>query len=240
MKTAQREKRASGDGMWERKYKELQITLADEKKKLDEGLEIAEKQRTEAKETFEEVKSKKAKLIEDRSKFDAVKENLENRAQQGVRMVKIKKEAVEKFHENMMVREEKLSKERRNFTAEKRKLKETLKASVLGRNRDPDWTPPGGSSPCRRPSSSRAPNTSSSAGSGTRRLAGTNPSIPVSRSSGSTCQNDNESSADVKPEIKQEAKPVRDPAFERFDPSRTRPILDRGAKRRASDIIILD
>ena len=126
MKTAQREKRASGDGMWERKYKELQITLADEKKKLDEGLEIAEKQRTEAKETFEEVKSKKAKLIEDRSKFDAVKENLENRAQQGVRMVKIKKEAVEKFHENMMVREEKLSKERRNFTAEKRKLKETL------------------------------------------------------------------------------------------------------------------
>ena len=40
-----------------------------------------------------------------------------------VRMVKVKKEAVEKFHENMMEREEKLSKERRNFTAEQRKIK---------------------------------------------------------------------------------------------------------------------
>ena len=143
-------------------------------------------------------------------------------------MVKIKKEAVEKFHENMMEREEKLSKERRNFADEKRRFK---------RNRDPDWTPPGTTNQSKRPSSSRVLNISSSVGSGARRLAVTNLSIPVSRS---TSQNANETSADVKPEIKQEAKPVRDPDFERFDPSRTRPILDRGAKRRASDIIILD
>ena len=174
------------------------------------------------------MKIKKERLIDDQTKFDAVKSNLENKAKEGVRMVKIKKEAVEKFHENMMVREEKLSKERRNFAAEKRRLK---------RNRDPDWTPPGTMSPSKRPSSSRAPNINSSTGLGARRLAGANPSIPVSRS---TSQNVNETSADVKPEIKQEAKPVRDPDFERFDPLRTRPILDRGAKRRASDIIILD
>ena len=92
-------------------------------------------------------------------------------------------------------------------------------------------------SPTKRPGSSRVPNTSSSAGSGARRLAGTNLSIPVSRS---TSQNVYDTSADVKPEIKQEAKPVRDPDFERFDPLRTRPILDRGAKRRFSEIIILD
>ena len=242
LKTSQREKRAVGDGMWERKYKELQVTLADEKKKLDEGLQIAEKQRTEAKETFEEVKFKKARLIEDRSKFNSVKANLENRAQEGVKMVKIKKEAVEKFHENMLEREEKLSKERRNFTAEKRKLKETLKASIFGRNRDPDWTPPSTKSPNKRLDSS----SSSCAGSSTRLLADTNPSVhvprtctpvPVSRPTG---QNNNEISADVKPEIKLEAKPVRDPTFDRFDPSRTRPILDRGAKRRFSDIIIID
>ena len=174
------------------------------------------------------MKIKKERLIDDQTKFDAVKSNLENKAKEGVRMVKIKKEAVEKFHENMMVREEKLSKERRNFAAEKRRLK---------RNRDPDWTPPGTMSPSKRPSSSRAPNINSSTGLGARRLAGANPSIPVSRS---TSQNVNERSADIKQEIKQEAKPVRDPDFERFDPLRTRPILDRGAKRRASDIIILD
>ena len=75
------------------------------------------------KKSIEEVKIKKERLIDDQTKFDAVKSNLENKAKEGVRMVKIKKEAVEKFHENMMVREEKLSKERRNFAAEKRRLK---------------------------------------------------------------------------------------------------------------------
>ena len=257
-----RDKRKNSDGAWHRKYKELQLNVDAEKRNLKRGIEIVENQKSEAKKTrdscprysdfhlvlircglgisvfygslrktIEEVKIKKEKLIDDKTKFESVKSKLEHKAEQGVRMVKIKKEAVEKFHENMMVREEKLSKERRNFAAEKRKFK---------RNQDPDWTPPGTTSPSKRPCLSRVPNTSSSAGSSARRLAGTNPSIPVSRSSGSTCQNENESSADVKPEIKQEAKPVRDPAFERFDPSRTRPILDRGAKRRASDIIILD
>ena len=316
--------------MWERKYKELQVTLADEKKKLDEGLQIAEKQRTEAKETFEEVKFKKARLIEDRSKFNSVKANLENRAQEGVKMVKIKKEAVEKFHENMLEREEKLSKERRNFTAEKRKLKETLKASIFGRNRNQDWTPPSTNSPNKRSDSNTSscglPNMSNSTPRRKNRNRSlvsvsffssfatytivhdpilyfycsrlrfnlqaerdvpdrvglsddqmltcntsntstaslpvikkkskkskaepvanhNNPSVPVSRTytpvpvSRPTGQNNNEISADVKSEIKEEAKPVRDSTFDRFDPSRTRPILDRGAKRRFSDIIIID
>lgn len=220
--------RRSKDKAWQRKYKELQLNVDAEKRNLKRGIEIVANQKSEAKQTMEEVKIKKERLIDDQTKFDSVKSNLENKAKEGVRMVKIKKEAVEKFHENMMVREEKLSKERRNFAAEKRKFK---------RNQDPDWTPPGATSPNKRPCLSRAPNTSSSAGSSARRLAGPNPSIPVSRS---TDQNDNDTPADVKPEIKQEAKPVRDPAFERFDPFRTRPILDRGAKRRTSDIIILD
>jgi len=220
-----RAKRKNSDNAWRRKYKELQLNVDAEKRNLKRGIEIVENQKSEAKKTIEEVKIKKEKLIDDKTKFESVKSKLEHKAEQGVRMVKIKKEAVEKFHENMMEREEKLSKERRNFAAEKRKFRS---------NQDPDWTPPGTTSPSKRPCLSRVPNSSSSGGSGAQRLAGT--SIPVSRID----QNDNESSADVKPEIKQEAKPVRDPAFERFDPSRTRPILDRGAKRRASDIIILD
>ena len=220
--------RRNKDVAWQRKFKELQLNVDAEKRNLKRGIDIVENQKSEAKKTIEEVKIKKERLIDEQTKFESVKSNLENKAMEGVRMVKIKKEAVEKFHENMMVREEKLSKERRNFAEEKRRFK---------RNRDPDWTPPGTTNPSKRPSSSRVPNASSSVGSGAQRLAGTNPSIPVSRS---TSNNVNETSADVKQEIKQEAKPVRDPDFERFDPLRTRPILDRGAKRRASDIIILD
>ena len=79
-------------------------------------------------------------------------------------------------------------------------------------------------------------NTAPSAGSNAVRPATINPSVPVFRPTG---QNDNETLpplVDVKPAIKRE--PVRDPDFP--NPLRTRPILDRGAKRRYSEIIILD
>ena len=230
-----RANRRNKDSAWQRKFKVLELNANAQKENLKRGLEIVEKQKTEAKKTVEEVQSKKAKLNEDRSKFDSVKAKLEHKAEEGVRMVKIKKEAVEKFHENMMEREEKLSKERRNFTAEKRKFKDKLTSAM--RN-DPDWTPPGTATSNSRPGPSRT-TTSTVAPTARHSL---NPPVPVARPSTATPSNNSnvfDASADVKPEIKLEAKPVRDPDFGP-NPLRTRPILDRGAKRRFSDIIILD
>ena len=230
-----RAKRNNADSAWQRKYKEMQLNANAEKENLKRGLEIVKKQKTEAQKTIEEVTAKKAKLNEDRSKFNSVKAKLEHKAEEGHRMVKIKKEAVEKFHENMMEREEKLSKERRNFIAEQRKFKDKLKSAM--RN-DPDWTPPGTASSNSRPGPSRT-TTSTVAPTARHSL---NPPVPVSRPSTATPSNNSnvfDASVDVKPEIKLEAKPVRDPDFGP-NPLRTRPILDRGAKRRYSDIIILD
>ena len=230
-----RANRRNKDSAWQRKFKVLELNANAQKENLKRGLEIVEKQKTEAKKTVEEVQSKKAKLNEDRSKFDSVKAKLEHKAEEGVRMVKIKKEAVEKFHENMIEREEKLSKERRNFTAEKRKFKDKLTSAMRS---DPDWTPPGTTTPNSRPGPSRT--TTSTVASNARHSL--NPSVPVSRPPTATPSNNSnvfDASADVKPEIKLEAKPIRDPDFGP-NPLRTRPILDRGAKRRYSDIIILD
>ena len=145
--------------------------------------------------------------------------------------MEIKKEAVEEFQENMMKREEKLSKERRNFNAEQRKLNEKIKATLL------DWTSTVAASSNERPGRTDSSNTTSSTGSAAAEQVTINPSIPVSRPTG---QEDDETLpplVNAKPEIK--AEPVRDPDF---GPNslRTRPILDRGAKRRYSDIIILN
>ena len=230
-----RAERNNKDSAWQRKYKEMQLNLDAEKRNLKRGREIVEQQNAEAEQTIVEVKAKRAKLDEDQNNFNSVKTSLENKAEEGVRMVKVKKEAVEKFHENMMVREEKLSKERRNFTMEQRKLKEKIKATLL--SQDPDWTPPGTSTPNTR--SSR--NVTQSTPSALPRVEPTNRSIPLALpSSSSAADVTSTESADVKTEeIKMEATPLRDPDFGP-NPLRTRPILDRGAKRRFSEIIILD
>ena len=230
-----RAERNNKDSAWQRKYKEMQLNLDAEKRNLKRGREIVEQQNAEAEQTIVEVKAKRAKLDEDQNNFNSVKTSLENKAEEGVRMVKVKKEAVEKFHENMMVREEKLSKERRNFTMEQRKLKEKIKATLL--SQDPDWTPPGTSTPNTR--SSR--NLTQSTPSALPRVEPTNRSIPLALpSSSSAADVTSTESADVKTEeIKMEATPLRDPDFGP-NPLRTRPILDRGAKRRFSEIIILD
>ena len=215
-------------------YEEMQVSNADEKKKLEKRLEIAEKKSAKAEKTVSELKSKNAKLIKDQKEFKSENKNLKKRAEEGERMVKIKKEADEKFQENMMKREEKLSKERRNFNTEQRKLNEKIKATLH------EWTSTGATSSNERPglgrtdSSNAAPSTGSNAD---RPVTISGPSIPVSRPTG---QDDNETLpplVEVKPEIKRE--PVRDPDFGP-NPLRSRPILDRGAKRRYSDIIILD
>ena len=159
------------------------------------------------------------------------KENLTKRAEEGEKMVKIKKEAAEKLQENMMKREEKLSKERRNFNAEQRKLNEKIKATLL------DWTSTVATSSNEQPDCTESSNATSSTRSTADDPATINPSIPVSRPTG---QDDDETLpplVNVKPEIKTE--PVRNPDFGP-NPLRTRPILDRGAKRRYSDIIILN
>ena len=209
---------------WQQKFEEMQ----NENKKLEEKLEKMEKKLTKEKSTVQEVKSKNARLIKDRESFNSEKKILLKRAEEGERVVKIKKEVVEKFQENMLKREEKLSKERRNFNAEQRKLNEKIKATLL------EWTSTSATSSIERPDSS---NTARITGSNAARPATINPSIPVSRP---TSQDDNETLpplVDVKQEIKRE--PVRDPDFGP-NPLRSRPILDRGAKRRYSDIIILD
>ena len=216
-----------------KQYEEIQVSNSDEKKKLEERLEIAEKKRAKAEETCRELKFKNEKLIKDRREIKSENQNLKKRAEDGERIVKIKKEAAEKFQENMMKREEKLSKERRNFNAEQRKLNEKIKATLL------EWTSTGAISSNERSGLGRtdSSNTAPSTGSNAARRATINPSVPVSRP---TVQNDNETLpplVEVKQEIKSE--PVRDPDFGP-NPLRTRPILDRGAKRRYSDIIILD
>ena len=230
-----RAERNNRDSAWQRKYKEMQLNLDAEKRNLKRGREIVDQQNAEAEQTIEEVKAKKARLDEDQNKFNSVKVALENKAEEGVRMVKVKKEAVEKFHENMMEREEKLSKERRNFTAEQRKIKEKIKATLL--SQDPDWTPPGTSTSNTR----TARNATQSTPLALPRHEVTNPPIPLTLPSASpAADNSSAESADVKTEeIKIEATPVRDPDFGP-NPLRTRPILDRGAKRRFSEIIILD
>ena len=230
-----RANRDNKDSAWQRKYKEMQLNLDAEKRNLKRGREIVDQQNAEAEQTIEEVKAKKARLDEDQNKFNSVKAALENKAEEGVRMVKVKKEAVEKFHENMMEREEKLSKERRNFTAEQRKLKEKIKATLL--SQDPDWTPPGTSTPNTRP----ARNAIQSTPLALPRQEVINPPIPLTLPPElSAADNTSAELADVKTEeIKIEATLVRDPDFGP-NPLRTRPILDRGAKRRFSEIIILD
>ena len=228
-----RANRDNKDSAWQRKYKEMQLNLDAEKRNLKRGREIVEQQNAEAEQTIVEVKAKRGRLDEDQNKFDSVKTSLEKKAEEGVRMVKVKKEAVEKFHENMMVREEKLSRERRNFTVEQRKLKEKIRATLL--SQDPDWTPPG--TPNTRPSR----NLNQSTPLALPRLEPTNPSISLSLPPAPSPANTTSTeSAEVKTEeIKIEATPVRDPDFGP-NPLRTRPILDRGAKRRFSEIIILD
>ena len=213
----------------------MQLNAETEKHNLKRRLEIVEQQNAEAEQTIVEAKAKRARLDEDQSKFDSVKTSLENKAEEGVRMVKVKKEAVEKFHENMMVREEKLSKERRNFTVEQRKLKEKIKATLL--SQEPDWIPPGISTPNLLPPR----NLTQSTPSAFPRLEPTNPPIPLTLPPvSSVADTTSAESAEVKTEeIKIEATPVRDPDFGP-NPLRTRPILDRGAKRRFSEIIILD
>ena len=230
-----RANRDNKDSAWQRKYKEMQLNLDAEKRNLKRGREIVDQQNAEAEQTIEEVKAKKVRLDEDQNKFNSVKAALENKAEEGVRMVKVKKEAVEKFHENMIEREEKLSKERRNFTAEQRKIKEKIKATLL--SQDPDWTPPGTSTPNTRP----ARNSIQSTPLALPRHEVINPPIPITLPPASSAAGDTSvESADVKAEeIKMEATPVRDPDFGP-NPLRTRPILDRGAKRRFSEIIILD
>ena len=230
-----RAERNNRDSAWQRKYKEMQLNAETEKRNLKRRLEIVEQQNAEAEQTIVEVKAKRARLDEDQGKFDSVKTALENKAEEGVRMVKVKKEAVEKFNENMMEREEKLSKERRNFTVEKRKLKEKIKATLL--SQDPDWTPPGTSTSNSRPSTSLTQSTPLAL----PRLEPTNPSIPLTLPPASSAADTTSAeSAEIKTEeIKIEATPVRDPDFG-SNPLRTRPILDRGAKRRFSEIIILD
>ena len=213
--------------MWKQKFEEMQ----NEKKKLEEKLEKVEKKRTKEKTTIRELKSQNARLISERKQLDAEMINLKKRAEESEKKVEIKKEAVEEFQENMMKREEKLSKDRRNFNAEQRKLNEKIKATLL------DWT--GARSPNEQagPGRSESPDANQSTGSTAARPATINPSIPVSRPTG---QDDDETLpplVNVKPEIKTE--PVRDPDFGP-NPLRTRPILDRGAKRRYSDIIILN
>ena len=214
---------------WQQKFEEMQ----NENKKLEEKLEKMEKKLTQEKSTVQDVKSKNARLIKDRESFNSEKKILLKRAEEGQRVVKIKKEAVEKFQENMLKREEKLSKERRNFNAEQRKLNEKIKATLL------EWTSTSATSSIERPGLVRtdSSNTPPITGSNAAGPATINPSIPVSRPTG---QDDNETLpplVDVKQEIKRE--PVRDSDFGP-SPLRTRPILDRGAKRRYSDIIILD
>ena len=210
--------------MWQQKLEEIQ----NEKKKLEEKLERIEKKRAKEKATIRELKSKNAKLIKEKRKFNSEKKNLKKKAEESEEKVKIKTEAVEKIQENMMKREEKLSKERRNFNAEQRKLNEKITATLL------DWTG------ARRPNEQAGPgptDSSNATESTAARPATINPSIPVSRPTG---QDDDETLpplVNVKPEIKTEL--VRDPDFVP-NPLRTRPILDRGAKRRYSDIIILN
>ena len=211
----------------QQKFEEMQ----NEKKKLEEKLVKVEKKRAKEKATIRELKSKNAKLIKERRKFNLEKKNLKKKAEESEEKVKIKTEAVEKIQENMMKREEKLSKERKNFNAEQRKLNEKIKATLL------DWTSTVTTNSNERPDRTDQSNTTSSTGSTAARPATINPSIPVSRPTG---QDDDETLpplVNAKPEIK--AEPVRDPDF---GPNslRTRPILDRGAKRRYSDIIILN
>ena len=211
----------------QQKFEEMQ----NEKKKLEEKLVKVEKKRAKEKATIRELKSKNAKLIKERRKFNLEKKNLKKKAEESEEKVKIKTEAVEKIQENMMKREEKLSKERKNFNAEQRKLNEKIKATLL------DWTSTVTTNSNERPDRTDQSNTTSSTGSTAARPATINPSIPVSRPTG---QDDDETLpplVNVKPEIKTE--PVRDPDFGP-NPLRTRPILDRGAKRRYSDIIILN
>ena len=96
------------------------------------------------------------------------KENLTKRAEEGEKMVKIKKEAAEKLQENMMKREEKLSKERRNFNAEQRKLNDKIKSALL------DWTSTVATN--ERPGRAEPSKTTSSSGSNAARPVTINPS----------------------------------------------------------------
>ena len=100
-----------------------------------------------------------------------------------------------------------------------------------------DWTSTGSTSRNEQPGRAASLNITPSSGSNAAQQGTINSSIPVSRPAS---QNENETLpplVDVKPEIKTE--PVRDPDFGQ-NPLRTRPILDRGAKRRYCDIIILN
>ena len=213
--------------MWQQKFEEMQ----NEKKKLEEKLKKVEKKRAKEKVTIRELKLLNARLISQRKKLNSEKKHLKKRAEESEKKLKIKKEAAEEFQENMMKREEKLSKERRNFNAEQRKLNEKIKATLL------DWTSTVASSSNERPGRTVPSNTTSSTGSTADEPATINPSIPVYHPTGPDESESLPPLVNVKPEIKTE--PVRDPDFGP-NPLRTRPILDRGAKRRYSDIIILN